>query len=162
MKRHIVIYTDGSYKPQKKVGGWAAHIELTNGKTILLSGEEQETTNNRMELLAVIEALNTLETPSRVTIYSDSQYVVNAVKKGWVYNWSKNNFMSASYKGSKPKPVKNKDLFLQLLDLLDIHNVTMIWVKGHADNEMNNLVDQVAQSAADNLFRKLEQRKKET
>ena len=107
-----------------------------------ISGSQQDTTNNIMELTAVIEALKILKYPCQVELYSDSAYVVNAFDKGWIYNWVKNNWKTAD-----KKPVKNKELWQELYDLTKTHKVKFIKVKGHADNEYNNRCDELATGA---------------
>ena len=104
-----------------------------------ISGGEKDTTNNIMEITAVIEALKHLKRPCEVEIYSDSAYVVNAFNNGWIYNWIKNN-----WKTSGKDPVKNKELWQELYNLTKIHKVQFIKVKGHSDNEFNNRCDELA------------------
>lgn len=104
-----------------------------------MSGGERETTNNRMELLAVIKALSALKEECDVTLYSDSAYVVNAVSQGWLYDWQK-----GGWKTSDNKPVKNRELWEDLIKLLSRHKVNFVKVKGHADNVYNNRCDQIA------------------
>ena len=109
-------------------------------------GGNKNTTNNIMELTAVIEALKMLKYPCEVNLYSDSAYVVNAFEKGWIYNWLKNN-----WKTSGKEPVKNKELWQELYNLTKIHEVTFNKVKGHADNEYNNRCDELARNASKNV-----------
>lgn len=138
MCKSYVAYCDGSYQPKIKTGGWASII-LENDKIIkkLYSGMTN-TTNNRMELLAVINTLKWFDEKVNITIYSDSQYVVNSIMLGWVETW----FREQDYNK------KNIDLWYELLDLIKFHNVTLIWVKGHNENVMNNYADMLAQHAA--------------
>jgi ribonuclease HI len=147
----VIMYTDGSYKRQHNVGGWAAHIEKADGNIHILSGGALDTTNNRMELIAVIEGLSSLKDPSRVVVYSDSQYVVKAIQYKWIDIWKNRNWITSGWKGNKPQDVKNRDLWEKLYELLQIHIVQAVWVKGHSDCEKNNLVDELAQSEADKM-----------
>ena len=112
---------------------------MCDGKMKEFSGFDPETTNNKMELTAVIVALKKLKKPCNVELYSDSAYVVNALNQGWLENWKTNG-----WKGADKKPVKNIELWKQLDELLGTHNVTFIKVKGHADNEFNNRCDELA------------------
>lgn len=141
----ITVYTDGACSGNPGAGGWAA-ILMCNGSTKKISGGETNTTNNRMELQAVIEALKIIKKPSEVTLYSDSAYVINAFTQGWLSNWQKNH-----WKTSGRKPVQNKELWIELLKLTSIHNVIFKKVKGHADNEFNNECDALARAAIKNL-----------
>lgn len=126
-------------------GGWGAVLMYKENKKEI-SGSQQDTTNNIMELTAVIEALKLLKYPCQVELYSDSAYVVNAFDKGWIYNWVKNNWKTAD-----KKPVKNKELWQELYDLTKIHKVKFIKVKGHADNEYNNRCDELATGAIEHV-----------
>ncbi|SDD16434.1 ribonuclease HI [Niabella drilacis] len=136
----ITIYTDGAARGNPGPGGYG--VLLMYGKHLKeLSGGFRHTTNNRMELMAVIEGLRVLKTATLpVTIYSDSQYVVNAVTKGWLHNWVRTGF-----KGGK----KNKDLWMQYYQLAQKFQIRFVWVKGHADNPYNNRCDELATAAAD-------------
>ena len=134
----VTIYTDGSCSGNPGPGGWGAILEC-NGHSREFSGGEDETTNNRMELTAVIKALENLKRPCEVDLYSDSKYVIDALDKGWVYNWEKNNWVKKD-----KKPALNADLWQQLLVLIRRHVVHFHWVKGHADNPKNNRCDQLA------------------
>ncbi|MCD2426198.1 ribonuclease HI [Niabella pedocola] len=136
----ITIYTDGAARGNPGPGGYG--VLLMYGKHLKeLSGGFRRTTNNRMELMAVIEGLKTLKTTELpVTIYSDSQYVVNSVTKGWLNNWVRTDF-----KGGK----KNKDLWTQYYHLAKKFQIRFVWVKGHADNPYNNRCDELATTAAD-------------
>ena len=140
--KSINLYTDGACSGNPGPGGWGAILEY-NGIEKELSGGEKETTNNRMELSAVIEGLKALKEPCNVTVYSDSNYVVRAMKEGWAVRWQKNNWMR-----NKKDPAQNPDLWKTLLNLCEIHQVTFIWVKGHADNAYNNRCDQLAVQAS--------------
>jgi len=134
----VTIYTDGACSGNPGPGGWGA-VLCWAGRERALSGGAAETTNNRMELTAVIEALRALREPCAVELYSDSQYVVNAVTKGWVYGWKKKGWVK-----SDKKPALNVDLWETLLPLLARHDVRWHWVKGHAENEYNNRCDALA------------------
>ncbi|HHY79082.1 MAG TPA: ribonuclease HI [Thermoanaerobacter sp.] len=134
----IEIYTDGACSGNPGPGGWAA-VLLYKGIKKEISGFEETTTNNRMELKAVIEALKALKKPCQVNLYSDSNYVVNAFKEGWLEKWQKNNWIK-----SDKKPVENQDSWKELLEVSANHQINWIKVKGHADNEYNNLCDKIA------------------
>ena len=134
----ITIYTDGACSGNPGPGGWGAILEW-QGHQKELSGGEAQTTNNRMELTAVLTALAILKEPCVVELYSDSKYVVDAIEKGWLYGWQKKGWIKAD-----KKPVLNVDLWQRLLLLLARHDVRLHWVKGHAENEKNNRCDQLA------------------
>lgn len=134
----VTLYTDGACSGNPGPGGWAAILEW-NGHEKELSGGENPTTNNRMELTAVIEGLRLLNQPCRVELYSDSKYVVDALEKGWVQSWKKNGWKKAD-----KKPALNVDLWEQLLQLLQEHSLFCHWVKGHAENPKNNRCDALA------------------
>ena len=134
----ITINTDGACSGNPGPGGWGAILEW-QGHEKELSGGEARTTNNRMELTAVLTALALLKEPCTVELYSDSKYVVDAIEKGWLYGWQKKGWIKAD-----KKPVLNVDLWQQLLPLLARHDVRLHWVKGHAENEKNNRCDQLA------------------
>ena len=138
---NVTIYTDGACSGNPGPGGWGA-VLIYKGYKKEIWGSEQNTTNNIMELTAVVEALKKLKYECRVELYSDSAYVVNAFDKGWIYNWVKND-----WKTSDKKPVKNKELWEELYALTKKHDVTFIKVKGHADNMYNNRCDELATSA---------------
>lgn len=137
MKR-VCIYTDGACSGNPGPGGWAAILEY-NGVERELSGGEPHTTNNRMELTAVIEALRALKESCEVDLYSDSKYVIDALEKGWVYGWRKRNWIK-----SDKKPALNPDLWETLLGEMARHQVKLHWVKGHASNPKNNRCDELA------------------
>ena len=141
----ITIYTDGACSGNPGPGGWGA-ILMYKDNIKEISGGKKDTTNNVMELTAVIEALKLLKFPCKVNLYSDSAYVVNAFLQNWVINWQKNN-----WKTSDKKDVKNKELWKELIELCNIHNVKFIKVKGHADNKYNNRCDELARNAISNL-----------
>lgn len=138
--KNVKIYTDGACSGNPGPGGWGAVLLYGNSKKEL-SGYDGSTTNNRMELISVIKALQALKEPCKVELYTDSQYVANAINNGWLESWEK--------KGWKRKggEVKNPDLWRELMPLLSKHSVTFIWVKGHADNEHNNRCDELAVEA---------------
>lgn len=137
----VTIYTDGACSGNPGPGGWGA-ILMYKGNKKEISGAKKDTTNNVMELTAVIEALKLLKYPCKVKLYSDSAYVVNAFLQHWVVNWQKNNWKTAD-----KSDVKNKELWQELVDLTNTHNVTFIKVKGHSDNEYNNRCDELARKA---------------
>lgn len=140
--KEVTIYTDGACSGNPGPGGWGAILMYGEHKKEC-SGGEKHTTNNRMEITAVIEALHKLKEPCKVKLYSDSAYVVNCFKQGWINNWMKNG-----WKNSKQQPVENQDLWKKLLPLTEYHQVEFIKVKGHADNEYNNRCDELAVQAA--------------
>ena len=141
----VTIYTDGACSGNPGPGGWAA-VLIYNENRKENSGKKKETTNNIMELTAVIEALKLLKYPCEVDLYSDSAYVVNAFNQGWIYNWRKNNWRTSS-----KEPVKNKEIWEELYNLSKIHKVNFIKVKGHSTNELNNRCDELAREAIKNL-----------
>lgn len=134
----IDIYTDGACSGNPGPGGWAA-VLLYKDKEKHISGFIDHTTNNRMELFAVIKALAALKKDCKVNVHSDSAYLVNAFNKGWLDKWQMNN-----WKNSKKQDVENKDLWTQLLAHANSHQITWIKVKGHADNKYNNICDKLA------------------
>lgn len=134
----VTIWTDGACSGNPGPGGWAAILKYGEAEKVL-SGGEAETTNNRMELIAVIRALEALKRPCEVTLFSDSKYVVDAMNQGWVYGWKKKGWMR---KGNEP--AKNPELWERLLELLKTQQVRFCWVKGHADNEVNARCDALA------------------
>ena len=136
--KNIDLYTDGACSGNPGPGGWGVVLCYNEHKKEL-SGFEKNTTNNRMELLAVIKGLNSLKEKCQVNVYTDSAYVFNAFDKNWIENWISNN-----WKNSQKKDVLNKDLWLELISLTKFHSVTFNKVKGHADNELNNRCDALA------------------
>lgn len=136
--KQIEIYTDGACSGNPGPGGWGA-VLIYNGKEKELSGSEKETTNNRMELTAVIMALNALNQPCEVKLTTDSKYVCDAVNKGWIYSWRKNG-----WRKSDKRPALNVDLWEELLSLLEKHEVEFIWVKGHNGHKYNEICDALA------------------
>ena len=137
----IIIYTDGACSGNPGPGGWGAVLMYKDAKKEI-SGGNKETTNNIMELTAVVEALKMLKFPCEVELYSDSAYIVNAFKQGWIYNWKGN-----SWKTADKKDVKNKEIWQELYRLTTIHKVDFIKVKGHSTNEYNNRCDELARNA---------------
>lgn len=144
-KKQVTLYTDGACSGNPGAGGWGA-ILIYGEHRREFSGGEPQTTNNRMELTAVIEGLMKLKFPCRVDVYSDSAYTVNGFLQGWVYGWEK-----MGWKKADKKPVLNDDLWKQLLSLTREHEVTFHKVKGHADNPLNNRCDELARGAIDEL-----------
>ena len=134
----VTIYTDGACSGNPGPGGWAS-ILMAGGVKKELSGGERDTTNNRMELMAVIEGLRALKRPCKVDIYSDSAYVVNAFSQDWIGKWTRNG-----WKNSAKAEVANCDLWKELLVLTSRHEVVFHKVKGHSDNEFNNRCDELA------------------
>lgn len=141
----VIIYTDGACSGNPGPGGWGS-ILMYKGNTKEISGGKKDTTNNVMELTAVIEALRILKFKCKVSLYSDSAYVVNAFNQKWIYGWIKNGWKNAS-----KDPVKNKELWQELYELTKQHDVTFIKVKGHSDNEYNNRCDEMAREAITKL-----------
>ena len=141
----VTIYTDGACSGNPGPGGWGA-ILMYQGNKKEISGGKKNTTNNEMELTAVIEALKMLKFPCQVDLYSDSAYVVNAFLQNWIGNWVKNN-----WKTSSKEPVKNQELWKELYELTKTHQVKFIKVKGHSDNEFNNRCEELARNAIDKV-----------
>jgi ribonuclease HI len=133
----VTIYTDGACSGNPGPGGWAAAL-LAGSKRDTVSGGEKTTTNNRMELTAAIEGLRKLKRPCRVTLYTDSTYLKNGIQS-WIHNWKKNGWKTAA-----KKPVLNEELWRELDKIAATHQITWQWVKAHAGNEMNELVDTLA------------------
>lgn len=136
--KKVTIYTDGACSGNPGPGGWGA-ILIYKEQKLELSGFETHTTNNRMELLAPIEALSRLKEPCEVDVYSDSAYLVNAFLQRWLTNWVRRGWLK-----SDKKPVENRDLWEQLLKFTQIHEIRWHKVKGHADNPLNNRCDELA------------------
>ena len=134
----VNIYTDGACSGNPGPGGWGAILEC-GGVTKELSGGAAETTNNRMELTAAIEALSALKRPCQVTLTTDSQYLKNGMDLGWAKKWKKNGWTRG-----KNQPALNPDLWDKLLQLFEIHQVKIVWVKGHAGHPMNERCDELA------------------
>lgn len=145
MMKKVTIYTDGACRGNPGKGGWGA-VLMYGGKVKEMSGGDAETTNNKMELTAAIEALKALKEPCEVELYSDSKYLTDAVNKDWVYSWQKKG-----WKKSDGKPALNVDLWEKLLELMSVHKVTFIWVKGHNGTPYNERCDELATAFADSL-----------
>jgi ribonuclease HI len=143
--KEVMVYTDGACSGNPGPGGWGV-VLLYGEHRKELSGAEKMTTNNRMEIKAVIEALKLLKEPCHVKVHSDSAYVVNCFKQGWIKNWLRNG-----WRNSKNQPVENKELWEELWELMSKHEVEYVKVKGHSDNELNNHCDFLATSAVKNL-----------
>ena len=144
MKR-VEIYTDGSCRGNPGVGGWGA-VLIYGAHKRELSGGEAQTTNNRMELTAVIEALSLLKEPCEVILTSDSKYVIDALEQGWAEGWKRRGWKKAD-----KSPALNPDLWEKLLELVHRHQVTTVWVKGHAGHPYNERCDQLATEFADKI-----------
>lgn len=143
--KDVMIYTDGACSGNPGPGGWGAVLFFgVHQKEI--SGGENFTTNNRMEIQAVIEGLKLLKEPCQVKVYSDSAYVVNCFQKGWIHGWLRNG-----WKNSKKEPVENQELWKALWELMKKHKVEYVKVKGHSDNEWNNRCDELAREAIKRL-----------
>ena len=140
--KKVTIYTDGACLGNPGPGGYGL-VLLYNGHRRELSGGYRRTTNNRMEIMAVLVALKALKEPCHVELYSDSQYVVNAMNKGWARKWR-----ARGWKRGENEPAKNPDLWAELLDTADQHRVTFKWIKGHAGHRENERCDQLALEAA--------------
>lgn len=136
--KKVVLYTDGACSGNPGPGGYGA-VLIYGGVEKEIFGGEKSTTNNKMEMMAVIKGLEALKEPCEVEVYSDSAYIVNAIEQGWIDSWKKNGWRKAD-----KKPVKNVDLWEKLLELMDKHDVKFNKVKGHADDEYNNRCDRIA------------------
>lgn len=136
--KSVEMFTDGACSGNPGPGGYGVILKY-NGVEKELCGREELTTNNRMELTAVIEGLKILKQPCNVNIQTDSKYVVDAITKGWLENWQKSNWRKAD-----KKPVLNVDLWQQLVELLKVHNVKFLWIKGHNGHTENERCDQLA------------------
>ena len=136
--KQVKLYTDGACSGNPGPGGWGC-VLIYGSAEKELSGGEAVTTNNRMELLAVINGLAALREPCAVTLYSDSKYVIDALKLGWARKWR-----AAGWMRNKKEPAKNPELWAQQLELCEKHEMTFVWVKGHAENEYNNRCDALA------------------
>ncbi|MCI9367039.1 MAG: ribonuclease HI [Oscillospiraceae bacterium] len=141
----VTLYTDGACSGNPGPGGWGAILMFGEHKKEL-SGGERNTTNNRMELTAVIRGLEALKEPCAVELYSDSKYVIDALEKGWAKGWRARGWVKAD-----KKPALNPDLWERLLELCETHAVTLHWVKGHASNPYNNRCDELAVQASKQL-----------
>ena len=145
----VTLYTDGACSGNPGPGGWGAILEY-KGVEKEFSGGEDQTTNNRMELTAVIEGLKRLKEPCVVELYSDSKYVIDGLEKGWAKSWQAKNWRKPD-----KKPALNPDLWEKLLALTEIHTLSYHWVKGHADNPKNNRCDELA-VAQSQLYKEVE------
>lgn len=143
--KSITIYTDGACSFNPGPGGWAAILMFGIHKKEI-SGYEENTTNNRMELTAVIKALQTLKESCIISLYTDSQYVAGAFNEGWIFSWKKNNWKKSGGE------IKNLDLWKVLSDECEKHKINFIRIKGHADNEYNNRCDQLARKEIEKNF----------
>ncbi len=142
--KKVTIYTDGACSGNPGPGGWGS-VLMFEGHEKELSGYEPQTTNNRMELLAVIEGMRAMKEPCDIAVYSDSKYVVDAFKKDWISGW-----LARDWKNSQKKPVKNRDLWEALLEQVDFHSsIEWNWVKGHAGDPNNERADRLATGAID-------------
>ena len=144
MNKKVDIYTDGACSGNPGPGGWGVLIEIDN-ENIELSGGDRETTNNRMELMAAIKALEEIGKDYEITLYTDSNYVKDGITS-WISNWKKNNWKTAS-----KKDVKNKELWMRLDEAIKDKNISWVWVKGHAGNAGNEQADYLARSALEKL-----------
>lgn len=144
----VVVYTDGSSRHNPGPGGYGAVLLYTDPSGVLhtkeLSAGYRKTTNNRMEIMGAVAALEALKRPCEVELHSDSQYLVNAVNKHWIQSWQKHGWKTAA-----KKPVKNPDLWKRLIAAVQPHDVSFVWVKGHAGHQYNERCDQLATTAAD-------------
>ena len=140
MKDEIIVYTDGACSGNPGKGGWAALI-IDQQNEQIISGSEKLTTNNRMELMAVIQSLIKIKS-DKINIFTDSKYVKNGIED-WIHKWKKNGWITTN-----KQPVKNKDLWVQLDNLRENKNIKWQWVKGHSTDRYNNLVDEAARKAA--------------
>ena len=143
--KHVDIYTDGACRGNPGHGGWGA-ILVYQGHEKELSGGEELTTNNRMELVAAISALEMLKEPCEVTLYSDSKYMIDSITKGWVYSWR-----SKGWKKADKSPALNPDLWEKLIGLLEKHTVDFVWVRGHNGHAYNERCDTLATTFADSF-----------
>ena len=149
MKKTVTLYTDGACSGNPGLGGYAG-VLLYGEHKLEYSGSEAQTTNNRMEVMAVIVGLKRLKYPCKVDVYSDSAYTVNAFNEGWIYAWKK-----GGWKKADGKAVQNVDLWEELYELTKTHEVVFHKVAGHADNELNNRCDELARGAITELRKTL-------
>ena len=153
-KPQVIAYTDGASKGNPGPGGCGSVLLYPQAEGQIFSKCIQEayehTTNNRMELLAVIRALEALKVPAHLTVYTDSLFIVDAHNKGWIASWTEHNWRNA-----QKKPVKNRDLWERIVELEQLHDVHFIWVKGHNGNRYNEIADHLASSAANYVIARL-------
>ena len=142
--KDVIIYTDGACRGNPGIGGWGVLMSYKEEVKELYGGEAN-TTNNKMELKAVIEGLNSLKEPCSVKVFTDSKYVMEGINS-WIHNWKKNNWKTAN-----KKDVKNKDLWIQLDNLVSKHNIAWEWVKGHSGNPGNEKADELANRGIEHL-----------
>ena len=142
--KDVIIYTDGACRGNPGIGGWGVLMSYKEEVKELYGGEV-DTTNNKMELRAVIEGLNILKEPCSVKVFTDSKYVMEGINS-WIHNWKKNNWRTAN-----KKDVKNKNLWIQLDKLVSKHNISWEWVKGHSGNPGNEKADELANKGIENL-----------
>lgn len=147
-KPEVIIYTDGACSGNPGPGGWGALLQY-NSKEKEINGGEAHTTNNRMEMQAIIEAIKCLNRPSVAKIHSDSALIVNAFNQGWIENWKRRGWKKAN-----KKPVENQDLWQKMLKAMEPHTVELIKVKGHSTDERNNRVDALAVEASKKMQRR--------
>lgn len=140
--KEVILYTDGACSGNPGPGGWGALL-IWNGTEKELSGGEPDTTNNRMEMRAIIEGFRALKEACHVKVHSDSALIINAFKQNWIGNWKRRG-----WKKSNKKPVENQDLWKEMLKVMSPHSVEWIKVKGHSTNELNNRVDRIAVAAS--------------
>ena len=152
--KEVEIFTDGACQGNPGPGGWGAILRYQQTEKEI-SGGDANTTNNRMELSAVIEAFKRLKEPCAVTLYSDSQYVCNGISKGWAKSWKKNG-----WRKSDKSPALNPELWDELLTLIEPHHLTVVWVKGHAGHPQNERCDELATTAADGNARIVDEGKR--
>ena len=148
MRKYVELFTDGACSGNPGPGGWGAILRFGSHEKEL-SGGEKATTNNRMELTAVIEGLLALKEPCNVTLTTDSKYVADGLSKGWALNWKKNGWRKAD-----KKPALNPDLWDELLRLSDIHTITINWIKGHAGHSENERCDALAVAESQKFLEK--------
>lgn len=140
--KEVILYTDGACSSNPGPGGWGALL-IWNGNEKELSGGEPNTTNNRMEMKAIIEGFRALKEKCHVKVHSDSALIINAFNQNWIKNWQKRG-----WRKSNKKPVENQDLWKEMLKVMEAHHVDWIKVKGHSTNELNNRVDRIAVAAS--------------
>ena len=149
-KKLVYIFSDGACSGNPGPGGYGVILRC-DGKEKEISGGEANTTNNRMELSGVIAGLEALKFPCRVILQTDSRYVVDGIEKGWAESWRRNNWIK-----SDRKPALNRDLWERLLELLEVHEVRFVWIKGHAGHEENERCDRMAVRAVDRVKGKVD------